>query len=561
MYKLTGQLPSKAIIQPIATADKFILSKRNVEIPSHINGNYSYTGNSRIEFDINSPADFIDFANSYFRCDLTTDLSLEGADCASRYLSEGGINSLFREVRLESQAGVLIDRVQRYNKWYAMMSSILHPKDYVDANLQASGDSTAIEATGQNLSSFKIATGSSFVYDDTAGASEQLITGTASSFLNEVRVGDIVVFVDNDGASYTGVVSVLTTATTMNVNGLGTTDFTANSMYIVRKDEGVEPARQRIANTDSSVVSTKLMLPFMSDMESYFPLFLVRSGLRLIIELERPEFVLAAPQAVISAGYTGASYTISNANYVASFVKPSEALAQQFVQMYKQSGLSFHHVAYEHRMNVISAGNTGTQNLRLQVNGRSARHILGFMQDVRGETVTAAATEAGQSTFTCDSVSQRIKGGLTEYQVEIGSERFPQSSPLDVSSVDNSEVLVELEKTLGIFGLPVPHRWNPNEWIDVAVPYKEYEQGRTSGRAQATRLILPANFARDSSPWCGVDATLHSINVMPNIGSAYALTDMDGSSNSANSALYFHSFVGLDRVVMLSESSGLTVLS
>jgi len=561
MYKLQGSIPSKAIVQPITTSDKFILHKKNVEIPSHINGDYSYTGNSRIEFDINSPSDFIDFQNSYFRCDLTTDLLLEGADCSSRYLSEGGINALIRECRLESQGGVLIDRVQRYNKWYAMMSSILHPKDYVDANLQAAGDSVAIEATGQNLSSFKIATGSAFVYDDTAGASEQLMTGTASDFLNEVKVGDVVVFVDNDGASYTGVVSVLTSATTLNVSGVGTTDFTANSMYIVRKDEGVEPARQRIANTDSSVVSTKLMLPFMSDMESYFPLFLVRSGLRLIIELERPEFVLAAPQEVISAGYTGASYTISNANYVASFVKPSEALASQFVNLYKQSGLSFHHVGYEHRMNVISGNSIGTQNLRLQVNGRSARHLLGFIQDIRGETVSSATASAGKSTFTCDSISQRIKGGLSEYQVEIGSERYPQSSPLDVSSADNAEVLVELEKTLGIFGLPVPHRWQPSEWIDAPSPYKEFEQGQTGGRAQASRLILPANFSRDSSPWCGVDSTLHSINVMPNIASAYALTDMDGSSNSVESALYFHSFVGLDRVVMLSEASGLTVLS
>ena len=559
MFKLSGSIPQGSIMAPITTSDKFILSQKNVEVPSHINGSYSYTGNSRIEFDLNSPSDFINFQESYFRCDLSTDLSFEGADCTSRYLSEGGINSLFREVRLETQGGVLIDRIIRYNKFYSMMSGILHSKEFVDTHLQASGDSVDIQPKGKGLSVFKTSSGSSFAYDHTGGAAERLLTGTGSDFLNQVNVGDIVLLIDNDGTNYTVSVSAVLSATTLTIDGVGTADFTADSMYIVKPDEGVEPARNRVAKTDNSVVTCQLLLPFMQ-MEQWFPLFLVRSGLRLVIELERPEFVLAAPTDVVSSGFTGASYSISKATYVAKFIKPSEALAQQYVQMYKQQGLSYHIISYEHRMNVVSAGSVGVQNLRLQVNGRSARHLLSFIQDERAETVTSATVNSGKSTFTCDSVAQKIKANLAEWQVEVGSERYPQSSPMDVTSVDNAEILTELEKTMGIYGLGVTsHRWSPSEWVEVQSKYKEFEQGAYDGKADSTRLILPANFSRDDSPWSGIDVTLHSINVLPNFDAAYQLSDMDGS-NGVDKPLYVHSFVGLDKVIMLSESGGLTTL-
>jgi len=556
---IQAKLPERSIVDPILSAERSVLTSRNAEIPSQINGDYSYSTNSRIEFDINSPSEFIDFANSYLRFDVkSTGLDLEGADCSAKYLPEGGVHSFFREVRLETQSGVLIDRIQRYNKFYSMMSGIFHSKDYVDSHLQSSGDSIDYDEKSVGLSNYKSASGSAFAYDATGGASEQLVTGTASMFICEVDVGDIVAFIDDDGASYTGEVSAITSATTMNVLGLGTADFTANKMYIVKKDGGYSPARKRIPNTSNAQVTCKLMLPFFQ-LQNWYPLFLVRSGLRLIIELERPELVLVAPKNTIATGYSGASYILSKMNFVAPFILPNDVLREAYLQMFKQSGISFSMLGYEHRLNNISSGNTGVQNLRLNVNARSVRHLLSFCQNIRAETVTQGAVNSGKSTYTCDGMSQRIKAGVSEWQVEIGSHRFPQSSPLTISP-DNSELLTELEKTMKIYDVEVGHRWQPHEFVDVAVPYKEFEQGTSGGEAQATKVIFTADFSRDASPWSGMDATLHSINVQPNISTNYQLSDFDGS-NPTNSELYWHSFIGHDKIVTLSEAGGLTVLT
>ena len=193
-FKLSGSIPQGSIMAPITTSDKFILSQTNISIPSHINGDYSYTGNSRIEFDLNSPSDFINFQESYFRCKLNTSLLFEGSDCKSRYLSEGGINSLFREVRLETQGGVLIDRVLRYNKFYSLMSGILHSKEFVDTHLQASADSVDIQPSGKGLSVYKKAEGGNLNYT----AAGTILNGTNSRFLSQVNKGDIVLLIKND---------------------------------------------------------------------------------------------------------------------------------------------------------------------------------------------------------------------------------------------------------------------------------------------------------------------------------------------------------------------------
>ena len=551
---LKPKLPSKAVVEPIMTADRSILSVRNAEVPSQINGTYSYSTNSRIEFDLNSPSEFIDFANSYMRFNLSTTLNLEGSDCSAKYLAEGGAHALFREVRLETQSGTLIDRIQRYNKFYSTMSSIFHPKDFVDSHLQQAGDSVDVECKGDSQPNYKPLGGTAFTI--AAGGADLTATG-AADFINEVDIGDLLYFVDDDGVTISAKVSAIASATALTL-ALGVAG-TYNSAYVVKADAGYDPARKRVANTSGSQLCCKLLLPFFQR-DEYFPLFLVRSGLKVIIELERPEYVLCAPKNVISTGFSGADYSLSNVNFVAPFVQPADTLREAYISMFKQSGITMSLISYEHRLNNVSAGNVGTQNLRMNVNARSVKHLLTFVQDPRAETVRSATENAGKSTYTADCISQRLKAGITKWQVEIGSHRYPQSSPMDVQSGDNSELLAELEKTLSIYDVSTSHRWKPYEWVDVAVPYKPFEQGATNGKNSATKVIFPADFSRDSSPFSGVDATLHSINVQPEIGTAYQLTDMDGTSNPVNSELFVHSFIGLDKIVILSESGGITTL-
>ena len=554
--KVESHIPSSAIVPDLASSSKHVLDARMVEIPANVNGTYSYSTNSRIEFNIASPSDFMDFLNSYIRMDVTTDLTYEAVDAVNRYWAEGGAHAMFRSVSIETAGGVLIQKIDRYNKWVNIMSHATQSPDYVDSHLSREGDSVDMERVGRGLSANRPASGSAFAFDFTGGAAAQLITGTASNFYAELQVGDICTFLDLNLISAVGVCTSVLSTLTATFDGLSGADATYQSMYITRPDEGVDPARKRLANTDNSVVCFQLLAPFMQ-MQEWFPLFLLRGGLKIVLDLERPEYVIASPNAVISTGFTAANIQLSNLTYVCRMIRPDPSLANSYLASYKQNGLVYHFIGSRHQMDVISAGQTGTQNLKMSAGVRSARNILCKVQDLRAETVTAATADAGQSTFTCDSIAQGIKANLNEWQVESGSHRYPQSRPIDTTSIDNSELLAELEHCFASMGSPLAvHRFKTSEWQEVAVPYKEFEQGDYDGRVDSQRLIISANFSRDLSPFAGLDATLNPIMISPAFDAAYALTDMDGSSNSANSALYFHSFLQYDVSFLLSEDSG-----
>jgi hypothetical protein len=64
-------------------------------------------------------------------------------NAASRYLEVGGAHSLFREIALMTQNGTLIQRYERYNRWYAMMSMATHSPQHVELVEAAAGDSVS----------------------------------------------------------------------------------------------------------------------------------------------------------------------------------------------------------------------------------------------------------------------------------------------------------------------------------------------------------------------------------------------------------------------------------
>lgn len=547
--KLKSHLPVEAVVPEVSTTSPFIDSRRLAEYPVTINGNYKYSTNNMLEFRINSNNEFADFANSYIRCDLTTDLLFEGSDDPTRYLSEGGAHSLINRVVISTGGGVQLEEIADYNKWYALMSNFQHGKEYVDMLLAREGDSVDGLSKAATQWGVKSLTGTGFAYDATGGASEKLLTGTGTAFTNEVQVGDLIVIIDNDGATAVGEVGSITSDTVINLLG-ASADSTGNSAYVIpKRAQGLfDPARKRVANTDNSVLSFQINCGLFS-MSNLFPLFLLQGGLRVQLYLERPEYCLVSPNPVVSAGFTGADYTISNAFFVCEMFQPDDELRNMYVSLYRERGISYPLMGYRHHLAVISAGSSGTQSIQIQENVRSAKHLLMKVQDERANTVSSATTNSGKSSFTCDCVAQGIKGEFEELQVEIGSSRFPQARPMDLTSVDNSEVLAEAHRCFGELGYQLGrHRFHPWRWCDVAVGEYEYEQGRLGGRAQSDRLAYAIQLARDNAPMSGQDCRLNPIVIRPKIGSAYQIADMDGS-NAANSALYLHCWVGHDYIL------------
>lgn len=547
-------LPSQAVVPPIQSSSKHVLRKQFVEVPSNNSSSeFKFSGTDRIEFDINSPSSFWDPTQSYVRLDLTTDLTYEGQDDLSRYLAEGGAHALFRNMSVRTQSGVEICRVENYNRWYAMMASTMMSRDYVDRALHREGDSADgySQVDGFVSSNLKELTGSAFAYDETGGASEKLLTGTASKFLDELRVGDLIVLVDDDGISNTLEVGSITSNTVANLLG-GGADITANTAKVFRPS--YQSNRAKIAQTDNSSLCFQPALPFLQMADTWIPLFLIKGGLRICMELERPEYVICSPKSLVSAGWTGADYAISNPYYVCAMIQPDQSLAESYLQMYKAQGLAYHFINIHFQSDFISAGSTGRQNLVVNAGVRSARNAMCKIQNLRAQTVTAATVNGGKSTFTADSIAMGLKANLNEFQIESGSERFPLSGPVDCSSIDNSELMAHLQETIGSLGVVMSNpRFLREQWQEIASNIEPFEQGAVAGKADSDRLVIACNFARDSSPFTGLDLSLNSLNIQPNFDAVYQLTDDDGSSNAVNAALYWLTFIQYDAVLSLSQ--------
>jgi len=553
---IKSHLPSSAIVPPMSSSSKHVIQNRMVEIPANISGSYSFTGNSRIEFDINSASDFIDFTKSYVRFNLASTLSFEGQNDLSRYLAEGGAHSLFRTVEITTSSGVRISRLENYGRWYAMMSSVLAPRLYVDQALhrEADGSDGYSQTEGYVSPNGYAVTGTAFAWD----ASTLLLTGTGSTFLKDLRVKDIVVIEDVNLESHVGVVESVLTNTTATVTFSKADDIAGNILRVLKPQ--AQSTRNRMA-VNSSTVSFQPAVPFLQQ-DSWFPLMLVRGGLRVSMDLERPEYVLSSPHSVISAGMTNAGVTISNCYYVCNMITPDQSLSQSYLNMFKNSGISYSFLNYNHQMDVISAGSSGRQNIQMNAGVRSARHLLCKIQNIRAQTVTGGAVNGGKSTFTADSIAQGLKANLAEFQVESGSDRFPLSSPLDCTSVDNAELYASLQNVFDVMGSSLSQpRFLPEQWAEVASNVEPFEQGVVpTGRVDSDRLVIGVNLARDSSPFSGLDLSLNSLNIQPNFDASYTLVDDDGTT-PVSSPLYWLSYLGYDATLNLSANGGIKVFS
>jgi hypothetical protein len=135
--------PHQLLVEKPKSVSAHILRKRQVEILANENTSFEYSSNDRMVFNISSNTEFLDALNSYLRFDLTCVLTDAGGDIATKALPEGGVMGLFRTVELRTQSGVLIERWDRANVCYAMLSNATHGREFVDGVLSKHLDSTA----------------------------------------------------------------------------------------------------------------------------------------------------------------------------------------------------------------------------------------------------------------------------------------------------------------------------------------------------------------------------------------------------------------------------------
>lgn len=543
-------IPVGAISHSVSSASKHIIKSKLQRFYPESQTEYTPEGNNELVFHIASPAEMWDPTSSYIRFKLNTALNFNGANDLTKYLAEGGAHALFQKVEIFTRAGVLIERVDEYNKLYSLMSSASMSRDFVEYSKQDEADS------GEPYSPFITVNYTTASYDDAGGAVDRLFENLAGSALSEIAVGDKVQIITTIGVFERIVESVPNDNSFQVTVALGA-DVAAGNISSIQFADKPKTVRELYANTANVEV---MMCPWSSFLNngSYIPLQLIRGGLRVVFTLARAPYVMSTRNISLQGGadFSGANYTISTPEWMCQMYQPDESLNAQMLDMYKNQGLHYMFPIYRHFLDVVGGG-ASTENLNHHVNLRSVRSVYQKIQDQRANIITSNV-DGGASTYTADSIAQGLKAGLGTYQYSVGSLRFPESSPTKLTSISNAEALKELKRTMGQMGANnvFDKRFEPCEWRSSRCSKYPNESGN---RAESQRLILSANMARDPTPFSGVDASLANLQSELKFDSPYDFTKSDGVSALDtpinNPQRYVHTWVEADAILSLGSEA------
>lgn len=554
--------PFKARLEQPASSNKMILKRRLMEIQADAQTDYSYTGNSQITFSINSVSDLVDFSNSYIRLKLTTTLKNNGGAQSTRYLAMGGIHSLFSNIEVRTASGVLLQRIDRYNKLYALMSQQLHSREHIETVLNKAGDSilpsdNARDDDASIAIAYTVA-GSSY----TSSTKTLLLaapTAPGADLRDFLITGDLIIVGFNTGTRVGRVASVSAAGTIVFTEDLTGADVISPNVLSVSYAKAgparnIREMRNLVAVTDAVTLCMKPLLPVL-DTGSYFPLMLLRGGLKVVLTLDDPAYVLAfedGPNTV-----SDVSYTIRNPVFVVDMVQPSEILAQQYIDAFKTDGLKFVFPAFKWNLDSGNDGSAGSYNTSIQSNVRSARYILAKINDARAETRIGAATEdPGVSTYTCDSIAQGRRAGLEEFRFVSNGESFPLNGlPLRTNDICALEVAQEVERALGLHDSGSNgKRISPNEWNNIANYIRPFDR---TYAAESDRFHFGARLCKDDDNFTGLDLTLSALQCEYTFNATNDLYNLVGTVNVSTQRRYIHSWICHDALLLISASGSI----
>ena len=319
---------------------------------------------------------------------------------------------------------------------------------------------------------------------------------------------------------------------------------------------GFPSARQVAANTADYVICCQPFGAFLSD-ETLFPLAFVRSGIRITFELDEPHRVIAAGLTPTSTtNNSGENAEVKNPVMVLDYITPSTDLFEKYKDMFMSEGLKYPFMSFKTYNEQVSSD--GLKVLNIHSGGRSARLFIGQIQDARAETKRTTAGDSGVSSYTVDSLAQGLQAGLTRFQLKSGSERFPLSSPLEVSS-SCAEMSIQSERALNNLGRIHGKRGYAyqRQAFALANAPDSHEQGGdpTAGRAETMRYYQVIDLSRDSSHLSGLDLSLNNLQADYDFQNSYSMNNAITPFAAVASNRFISAWVGMDAILSISNRS------
>lgn len=532
--------PDESFIPMPKSTSKHILKKRQVEILPLESTQFSYSGNDSIKFNISSNTELLDGLDSYIKMGFLT--TTDGGASATKCLDIGGAHALFREVELRTQNGTLIQRYDRYNRWYAMMSCAQHSPMHVELVEASAGDSVGYKKTvgaykHQGVKTFSTVSLAEVYYDDAGndlGANVLVLGGNAATAGSqyEVKAGDIILIGVAANLWFAEVASVtsgggiiLVDFAAANNRNLPAADIAATnilSLGIISKGDEYVPQRAVISqvlsgdnNLAGSTYANGVPLCFKPDVSflknrKWIPLAFIKQGLQLELKLERPDYCLnkgRTPSSQDSAN--SLSYTIYSPRYVAMLITPDETLMGEYLNQFNNEGIHMSILAYKYARNTVNQSASGSQVISNNFGVRSARTVFSIIQSSRiSEDVSAAS----QNNF---SLSTFFRSNVSSYQYKSGSEEYPMRAVnCDKFS---TEAFQQLMLSTGQYGGTLWNvRFSPEEWRSENTVISSTSAAATTNVSltnRSTKFIMSTRLDRGEDNFTGLDLSLNPLDL------------------------------------------------
>lgn len=447
-------VPHEMVIDQPKSTSAHVLRKRQVEVLPSENSTFSFATNDRIVINLSSQTEFLDGSSGYLRGNVTSILTDDGSDEPLKALDEGGIMATFRNIELRTQSGVLVERWDRANRLYAVISNATHPRYFVESAMGDQLDSVGFSPTEE----------------------DQFSAGGAKTY---------------------------------------------------------KAARHQIQGGKAVEFAMKIPLGFLN-MKNFIPLYLIKQGLQLILEMDRPEFAQNSHGPI--GGALISNLTLSNVRYVATMITPDESIVQQYLNEYNGDGINYTFESFRHRRKNVDASESSGASLSYQFGVRSARAAFTVIQSALLSDTSSGAAQ------NYDSISTFLSTGLTQYQYRSGSEEYPNHE-ISLGENNMGESYAELMIAVNQYGSKIhqtrflPYQWRPENTVATVTE-------------ESIKLILAADLARGNSPWTGLDLSILNL-------------DLELSFNKVSNAIFgnriVHTWVLHDVMMSISRENGVVI--
>lgn len=454
-------IPPNEFSPSIATSSSEFVSARRVReyIPDGPSI-YEQSSADKIVFTLNSADSFLDGVNSFLRFKLGitpgTGTNFTAQEQTARFLASGGGHALFKNLTISLSNGTQIENIERYSDLYHIIKSWTMSKDHLVHNEHTSGDGywTSYrdrESPYGNQWSVVDNQNGALALDAATGA----VTGFANITASGIQVGDeLCIVLSTTNATnrtptilYCRVVSI-STVNNLIVEGygidlVGPINIAAagnTGIQIVYRWNRAVSARARSAsqvvvnNTTLPGTEVQLKVKLLSNFlqnNKYVPLCFLKN-LRIELTLNRPSHCLVTQKLNANGAQIAPLYqaVLGDVRYVASLVTPSEPLLNEYIKMFNNDGIVMNYISYQYNLKVIEGA--VQESVIIPASCRSALAVISAQYMPYSEG-------SDGDTWSQDTIATTIKGNVTEFQYQVGSEFFPFGRQVQCQGVFNGD--------------------------------------------------------------------------------------------------------------------------